>query len=129
MKTKRFNRINKYLRKKYLFWRYKLNKNSGKLLIQKDIDRGLGLTTMMADDCIENGYYLYVPTIKHKYDLSHLTHNDVNILCPSDNLYEVKDLNVIIDNHCTFEDVRKLLNDYNCKINIVNGFVYEPLAK
>ena len=123
------NRIKRYLRRNYLLWKYKRNKGSGKLLIQKESDRGLGLTTMMINDCSVNNYYLYVPTLKDKQNLFYETENEINILCSSDNLYGKRNLNIVIDNRCSFEDVRRLLRYGHNTINIVNGFVYEPLAK
>lgn len=125
--TEKINNIKKHLKRNYLFWKYKRNKGSGKLLIQKESDRQLGLTTMMIEDCLKNDYWLYVPTMKDRYNLS----NDIaKTLCPLDNLQGKKDLNIIVDNHCSFEDVRKLLNKKGYgRVNIINGFVYEPLAK
>ena len=48
-------------RRKYLFWKYKHNNNTGKVIITKEKDRQLGLTTLMLNDCIKNGYVLLVP--------------------------------------------------------------------
>ena len=121
-------------KRSYMFFRYKLNKGSGKLLIQRKNTRGLGLTTMMIKDCKKNGYYLFVPSLRDKYVISKMTSvlgYDIKVLVPTDDLHGKKDLNVIIDNHCSFADVHKWLNDNGNqgRINIVNGFVYEPLAR
>lgn len=129
---KKLNNIRMFFRRQYLFLRYKLNKNSGRLLIQRISDRGLGLTTMMLKDCIKNNYCLFVRTQKDKKAVLE-TINKLNykldVLCPSDNLIGRR-VNVVIDNHCSFEDVHNLLNTYGYgRVNIVNGFVYEPLAR
>lgn len=121
-----------FQKRTYLFLKYKLNKNSGKLLIQRRNTRGLGLTTMMIKDCKKNGYYLFVPSLKDKYVIAKITEKlgyEINVLIPSDNLLGKRSLDVVIDNHCSFADVYKLLNDNQGRINIVNGFVYEPLAR
>ena len=125
--------IRVFSRRKYLFLKYKLNKNSGKLLIQKESDRQLGLTTMMIKDCVKNDYYLLVPNLQDKYIIFKVANAlgyKVNVLIPSDilsNKLRGTRINVVVDNHCSFADIHELL----CKshINIVNGFVYEPLAR
>lgn len=130
---KKLNDIKMFLKRQYLFLRYKLNKNSGKLLIQKESDRRLGLTTMMLKDCVKNKYCLFVRTNKDKKAVLEVVNElnyTIDVLCPSDDLHGRRNLNVVIDNHCSFEDVHKLLNTYGYgRINIVNGFVYEPLAR
>ena len=117
-------RLKRFFRRKYLFWKYKRNKNSGKLLIQKPNDRQIGLTTMMINDCIKNNYTLYVPTLRYKNYIKSLY--DVNILTPLDKLNTARDVNVVVDNSCLFEDVRYLCKS---KAKIINGFVHEPFAK
>lgn len=126
------HKIKMSLRRQYLFIKYKLNKNSGKLLIQKESDRGLGLTTMMLRDCIKNGYCLYVRSNRDRTAILETVNKlgyELDILCPFDNITGKKDLNVVIDNHCSFGDVHTLLSVGYGRVNIVNGFVYEPLAR
>ena len=55
-------KIKKWFRKKYIYWKYKHNWNTGKLIVLKEEDRHLGLTTMMMKDCIEKDYILLVDT-------------------------------------------------------------------
>lgn len=130
---KKLNNIKIFIRRQYMFFKYKLNKNSGKLIVQKVSDRGLGLTTMMLKDCIKNNYSLFVRTKRDKEAVLETVYKlnyTVDVLCPSDELLGRRNLNIVIDNHCRFEDVHNLLNSYGYgRINIVNGFVYEPLAR
>lgn len=121
-----------------MFWKYKHNKNSGKLIVAKEDDRHFGLTTMMINDCLSSGCKLYVPNERAKRYIVNtinemlyspyftttinpynyvVTHND---LSPK-SFKENSSVNVIVDNQCTPFDVETLLK-FGC--NIVNGFVY-----
>lgn len=129
MIKERIDNIKRFFKRMHLSWKYKRNKGSGKLLIQREKDRRIGLTTMMIKDCKKNDYYLYVPTQFSKNRLKRETNDEVKILCPLDNFNGRKNLNVVIDNNCSFEDVDRLFNNAYGRINIVNGFVYERLAR
>lgn len=52
--------IKKWIRKKYIFWKYKHNWNTGKVIILKEGDRQLGLTTMMLEDYLNNDHVVGV---------------------------------------------------------------------
>ena len=135
-------KIKKWLRKKYIYWKYKNNWNTGKVVILKEEDRQLGLTTMMIEDCFKNDCVLLVPTEKHKRYLAHeiyirgqlgflptitekeayekylISSNDIKI-----GRHMGKRLKIIADNHCWDWDEISCLRPY-----IVNGFLYLDVA-
>jgi len=125
-------KIKRWIRKYYLFWRYKHNYFSNKMIVVTDKDRRLGLTTMLAKECIKNKYVLLVPTIAAKRHITEELHSmgiDTNKLVIVTNseinkgLYRGIRLKVVLDNSCTIEELWKTsLN----KEEIVNGFVYCP---
>lgn len=127
------NRINRWLRKKYIMWKYKHNWNTGKVIVLGEHDRAYGLTTMMLRDCVKNDYVLFVP-----YEA------DKKILFPSAEerekhskyLMSKMDIKmgahlgrniqgVIMDNHCSYEDIKFL---YGNDFKIVNGFIYMDMV-
>lgn len=135
-------KIKKWLRKKYIYWKYKHNWNTGKVVILKKDDRHLGLTTMMLEDCLKNDCVLLVPTAAHKKDLAHeiykrgqlglipaITYKEAYekyLLSIDDirmNKHRGKRLKIIVDNHCwDWEDL------YHICPYIVNGFLYLDIA-
>ena len=102
----------------------------------KEKDRQLGLTTLMLNDCIKNGYVLLVPNQIGKkrlaYELctkEHMMLRDAEqyLMCPSDNTRAFhRDLKIVVDNHCSFGDISEVMATTMGKI--VNGFVYCPYA-
>ena len=129
-------KIKIWFRRKYLFWKYKHNNNTGKVIITKEKDRKLGLTTLMLNDCIKNGYVLLVPNQIDKKRLAyklcakeHMMLRDAEqyLMCPSDNTRAFhRDLKIVVDNHCSFGDISEVMATTMGKI--VNGFVYCPYA-
>lgn len=133
--------IKKSLRRKYLFWKYKHNYNNDRLIITTQEDRGLGLTTMMLEDCLRNNYVLIVKNeIKRKF-LSHEIYKRGQLgLLPSVTEYKAysdylttiqeikinsrgrnKSISYIVDNNCDYDDVKTL---FSLPIKIINGFMY-----
>lgn len=131
-------KIKKWLRKKHIYWKYKHNWNTGKVVLLKAGDRQLGLTTMMLKDCLKNDCVLLVPTETHKKNMAHeiylrgqlgflpavteheayqkylLSHNDI-----IRGKHIGKRLKIIVDNHCwDWDDL------YYIRPHIVNGFIY-----
>lgn len=135
-------KIKKWFRKKYIYWKYKHNWNTSKVIILKEEDRQFGLTTMMLKDCFKKNCALLVPTEMHKrsvardiYRLGQLgvlpaiteqeaykqylvTPNDIQI-----ERYRGKPLKVLVDNHCWDWDEIKPLRSY-----IANGFLCLNIA-
>lgn len=135
-------KIKKWLRKKYIYWKYKHNWNTGKVVIIKEGDRQLGLTTMMLKDCFKNDCVLLVPTEAHKRKLAHdiylrgqlrmipaITEREAyeKFLISSHDIqmgrHRGKRLKIIVDNHCWNLDEISYLRPY-----IVNGFLYIDVA-
>lgn len=135
-------KIKQWFRKKYIYWKYKHNWNTGKLVILKEEDRHLGLTTMMIKDCFKKNYALLVPTEIHKknmaseiYKLGQLgvlptiTERDAYeqyLVTPNEIQIGKrigKPLKVIVDNCCWDWDDIKLLRPY-----ITNGFLHLNIA-
>lgn len=137
-------KIKRWLRRKYLFWKYKHNYGTGKLIITKEHDRQLGLTTMMIEDCLNRNCRLFVPDEITKERIITELHKRVNGSCfttsinPYDYVISVNDIvngkfrgqrnmKIIIDNKCKFKDVVRVIDDTNYAI--VNGFMYCGYAK
>ena len=135
-------KIKKWLRKKYIYWKYKHNWNTGKVIILKEEDRQLGLTTMMLKDCLNNGYVLLVPTETHKKKLAYdiylrgqlgflpaITEREAyeKYLISSNDITSGKHigkrLKIITDNYCWDWDEIACLRPY-----IVNGFLHIDVA-
>lgn len=135
-------KIKKWFRKKYLYWKYKHNWNTGKVVILKDGDRQLGLTTMILEDCLKNDCVLLVPTETYKKDLAHEIYKRGQLgFLPSiteKEAYEKylissrdikmgklrgRQLKIITDNYCWDWDEIAYLRPY-----IVNGFLYLDIA-
>lgn len=135
-------KIKKWFRKKYIYWKYKHNWNTGKVVILKEGDRQLGLTTMMLEDCLKNDCVLLVPTEKYKKNLAHeiykrgqlgflpaiteqeayekylISTNDITM-----GRHLGKRLKIIADNYCwDWEDL------YYIRPYLVNGFLYLNIA-
>lgn len=134
--------IKKWIRKKYIFWKYKHNWNTGKVIILKEGDRQLGLTTMMLEDCLKNDYVLLVPTETHKKNMAHeiykcgqlgflpaitekgayekylISSNDITM-----GKHRGKRLKIITDTYCWDWDEIACLRPH-----IVNGFLYLDIA-
>ena len=149
----------RWFRTNYLKLKYKFNWNTGSVIILKQGDRQLGLTTMMLEDCFFNNYKLFVPTYQSKhYALDILYHYLSNLLCETDQQrtllkqnmrkeyldmficpndittrkYAGKDaIKIIVDNACTIDSIQVLYDAefYDTDIEIVNGFVYAPYLK
>ena len=135
-------KIKKWIRKKYIYWKYKHNWNTGKLVILKEGDRQFGLTTMILEDCLKNDCVLLVSTEAYKKDLAHeiykrgqlgllpaitekeayekylLSINDVKM-----DKHRGRRLKIIVDNCCWDWDEIARLRPY-----IVNGFLYLNIA-
>ena len=127
------NKIKRWLRKKYVMWKYNHNWNTGKVVVLKEHDKRYGLTKMMLADCFANDCALFLPyeldkiylfpsaDDREKYGKYLLSKMDIKMgACNGREL-----AGVITDNHCTYEDI-KFLHDNN--IEIVNGFVYMDIA-
>ena len=126
-------KIKRWIRKKYVMWKYKHNWNTGKVVILSDGDRGYGLTTMMLKDCIKNDYVLFVPFEADKkslfksvedrkeYDKFILTKMDVKMGAHVDRNIR----GVIMDNHCSYADIKFLCDN---ELAIVNGFIHMGIA-
>jgi hypothetical protein len=155
---KLLDKIKKWIRTNYLKLRYKLNWNTGNVILLKQNDRRMGLTTIMFGDCLANDYKLYVPNQEIKkaiiYNL-YITNNVHGLfkddefnstrsaynkyismfICPNDirhGEYKGKGLiKVIIDNSCGIEALQVLYDAefYSTDIEIINGFVYAPYLK
>lgn len=131
-------KIKKWLRKKYIYWKYKHNWNTGKVILLKEGDRQFGLTTMMIEDCLKNGCVLLVPTETHKRNMAHEIYKrgqlgflpavtereayDNYLLSHADIIngkHRARRLKIIVDNHCwDWDDL------YHIRPHIVNGFIY-----
>lgn len=138
-------KLMKLLRRKYLLWKYKHNWNSGKLIVLKEGDRQYGLTYMMIKDCLQNGYVLFVNNEFSKRCLAQKIHEygqlgivplvsecDAydNYLLSTRDIYcdrhkGRKNLKLLIDNSCWYDDVKCL---HGTGIEIINGFMYIPIA-
>ena len=135
-------KIKKWIRKKYIYWKYKHNWDTGKVVILKEGDRQLGLTTMMLEDCLNKGCVLLVPTENHKKNLAHeiykrgqlgflpaITEQEAyeKYLISSKDIQMGKlrgrRLKIITDNYCWDFDEISYLRPY-----IVNGFLYIDVA-
>lgn len=134
--------IKRWLRKKYIYWKYKHNWNTGKLIIIKEGDRQLGLTTMMLKDCFKNDCVLLVPTETYKRKLAHdiylrgqlrmipaITEREAyeKYLISSNDIlmgkHRGKRLKIIVDNYCWDWEDMACLRPY-----IVNGFLHIDVA-
>jgi hypothetical protein len=137
-------KIKVWFRRKYLFWRYKHNKGTGKVIVTKQEDRQLGLTTMMINDCLNRRYMLFVPNEIAKKQMYEEIYSMVNSptmtssIDPNDYLITRNDINrgklrgvrnvkLLIDNQCTYKDVVTLY-DQGLGHNIENGFIYCPFV-
>lgn len=138
------HKIKVWFRRKYLFWKYKHNYGTGKVIITKESDRQLGLTTMMIEDCLNRNCRLFVSNEIAKEHIVRELHKRVNGSCftTSINLYDYvisvhdivmgkfrgqRNVKIIIDNQCKFKDVERVIDDTNYAI--VNGFMYCGYAK
>ena len=135
-------KIKKWFRKKYIYWKYKHNWNTGKVVILKEGDRQLGLTTMMLKDCLYNDCVLLVPTGHHKKSLAHEIYKRGQLgflpAITEQEAYEKylislsdikmgrdrgRQLKIIADNYCwNWEDL------YYLRPHLVNGFLYLDIA-
>lgn len=144
------HKMKRWIRKKRLFHKYNHNYESQRLIVTSTSDRCLGLTTMMMEDCLLRGCRLYVSDIRTKENFSRDISKycqlglfpqcptlaayqafDDYLLCPEDlhqNRFKSRrNIEVIVDNSCTVDNVEELLGAHN--VSILNGFVYVPLAK
>lgn len=131
-------KIKKWIRKKYIYWKYNHNWDTGKVVVLKEGDRQLGLTTMMIKDCLYKDCVLLVPTEKHKRDMAHeiylrgqlgflpvVTEREAyeKYLISSNDIkkgrHRGRRLKIIADNYCWDWDEIAYLRPY-----IVNGFLY-----
>lgn len=137
-------KIKKWFRRKYIYWKYKHNWNTGKLIILKAEDRQLGLTTMMIKDCIEKDYILLVAneTIKRNIVYEIFKHGQLGFL-PAitekefynkylsslndiiNNKHRGKYRRFIVDNSCYGDDLEVL---HAIRPDIKNGFIYLDIA-
>lgn len=134
------NKIQRWLHRHYLFWRYKHNYKTGRVILTTTEDRGMGLTTMMIKDCVKRGYKLYVPTLQDKRNMAEIVYKmgkqfsikemtiptilEDYLLCERDLGRGIRYHNIIVDNHCTDNDLKIINNSGDCFIQ--NGFVYSP---
>lgn len=133
-------KIKKWLRKKYIYWKYKHNWNTGKVILLKEGDRQLGLTTMMINDCLNKRCMLFVPNEIAKKRVYEEIYNMFNspimtsLIDPNDYLITLNDINrgklrgvrnvkILVDNQCTYRDVIKLY-EQGLGHSIKNGFIY-----
>lgn len=133
-------KIRKWFRKKCLYWKYKRNWNTGKVIVLKEKDRQLGLTTMMINDCLNKKCMLFVHSEAAKRRVYEEIYNMFNSpimtssINPNDYIITLNDINrgklrgignvkIIVDNQCTYNDVAKLY-DQGLRHRIANGFVY-----
>lgn len=136
-------KIRKWFRKKYLYWKYKRNWNTGKVIVLKEKDRQLGLTTMMINDCLNKRCMLFVHSESAKRRIYEEIYNMNNPIITSsinqdDYIVTLNDISrgklrgignvkIIIDNQCTYSDVVKLY-DQGLGHRIANGFIYLDIA-
>ena len=137
-------KLKQWLRKKYIYWKYKHNWGTGKLIILKEGDRHLGLTTMMVKDCIEKDCILLVNTESTKKYIVDLIFKYGQLgFIPAmtekefyrKHLLSLTDINLdkhrgmrrqfIVDNSCYYDDLETL---YCIRPDIKNGFVYISIA-
>lgn len=137
-------KIKKWFRKKYLYWKYKHNWNTGKVIVLKEKDRQLGLTTMMINDCLNKRCMLFVHSESAKRRIYEEIYNMFNSpimtssINPNDYIVTLNDINcgklrgkgnikILIDNQCTYNDVIKL-HDQGLGHRIANGFICMYMA-
>ena len=133
-------KLKKWIRKEYLFWKYKHNWNTHRLIVLNENDRRYGLTFMMIKDCLEKKCVLFVRDYHEKHMFAQIMCEysqlglipfitereafDKYLMCPSDISCHKhlgrRDLKFIVDNSCGYNDVMIL---YRECLNIVNGFV------
>ena len=137
-------KFKRWIRRKYLFWKYKHNYNTGMVIVSKLGDRGLGLTTMMLEDCLRKNCMLLVPNAVTKCRMFDEIDKMVNSptctssIDPNDYLITPTEIangklqgrhnaRIIIDNQCTYRDFTTI-RDNGYEHSIVNGFIYIPFA-
>ena len=137
-------KFKRWIRRKYLFWKYKHNYNTGMVIVSKLGDLGLGLTTMMLEDCLRKNCMLLVPNAVAKYRICEMIYNMVNsptctssidpndyVVTPTEiangKLQGRHNVKIIIDNQCTYHDFTSVRNS-GYEHSILNGFVYIPFA-
>lgn len=138
-------KFKKWIRKKYILWKYKHNWNSTKLIVLKEGDRQYGLTQMLMKDCLEKNYTLFVRTETEKKRLAHEMYRCGQLgFMPSVTEYDAytkyllsandircgkhrgrRDLKILVDNSCSYNDIKPL---YDELLQIVNGFIYVYMA-
>lgn len=135
-------KIKRKIRKKYLVWKYNHNWNTGKVVILKDGDRQLGLTTMIIRDCIVNNYKLFVKTDELKRSMAYEMYKlgqlgfappiteyeayEKYLMSPYDvkrNKLRGTREKLIVDNSCSNLEELHYIQPY-----IVNGFIYIDIA-
>lgn len=137
-------KIKQWFRKKYIYWKYKHNWGTGKLILLKEGDRYLGLTTMMIKDCIAKNCILLVNSESTKkcivYDIFRLGKLGVIPAMTEEEFSEqyllsLNDIELdrhrgqfrqfIVDNSCCDDDLKTL---YHIRPDIKNGFIYMSIA-
>lgn len=139
-------KFKKWIRKKYVIWKYEHNWNTNKLVVLKEEDRQYGLTLMLIKECVLNNYVLFVPDTEIKKYIAHeayiygqlglmpaVTEEELYgryLMCKTDilnnKLRGKRNIEVLVDNSCTYKDVLYLY--YECSVRIVNGFVCIDMA-
>lgn len=133
-----FHKIKRWIRKKYILYKYNKNFKSGKVIFLKQDDRGYGLSRLlikdaikykipilvptqhskryMADEMYRYGQLNFIPQITKDYIMNNL------IITPTENVRGKRLSWIFIDNSCKESDIYEFLNKNNT-ITIANGFV------
>lgn len=131
--------IKKYLRQKYIIYKYKHNYNTGKLIYLNSSDRQYGLTTLLIHDAIKFDVPILVSTEFFRRNIAHeiyrmgqlelvppvterYAYEKLVITSPHDNVKGRRMKEILVDNQCSESDVDKFLICYGYP-KIRNGFV------
>ena len=130
-------KIKRWLRKKYIIYRYTHNYNSDKVIYLNPTDRQLGLTTMIIKDAIKYNVPILVPTFSEKNRVCHemykmgqlglgdsITEESAKnnlVIALFEDLREGKITKILVDNRCSEWDLETFI--LKNPVRIVNGFV------
>lgn len=122
----------------YLKFQYKKNRNTGGIVYLSRYDRGLGATSLIVKDAVMNNIPILVPTMKTAKGLAHKIYLqgqlgfipavteqyaiDHLVITPDPTKFREKRVHhIYVDNSCHEGDVFTICADWPVKI--VNGFV------
>lgn len=126
------------IRRIRLKFRYKKNKNTGKIIYLSKHDRGLGATSIVVKDAVMNNAPVLVPNIAAAKGLAHKIYLqgqlgflpavteqyavDHLVITPDiDKFREKRVHHIYVDNSCHEDSVSRVCRDWPVKI--LNGFV------